>query len=173
MRLVSWNIMAGGGGRCAALVDTLLRYDADVLVLQETLPSRGPDLCHALKRAGYRYGASAPRGPGEPRPMRARAPADPPAARALRRRRRRSTLADGWSSTWPAPASGWPRCTDPAAGPDVPAFWNAAAAWLPCRTARPYLMLGDYNAGASRVDAEGYRFKAGPAFAALGGHRSG
>ena len=57
MRLVSWNIMAGGGGRCAALVDTLLHYDADLLVLQETLPARGPDLCHALRRAGYRYGA--------------------------------------------------------------------------------------------------------------------
>ncbi|MGH7512343.1 MAG: endonuclease/exonuclease/phosphatase family protein, partial [Gemmatimonadales bacterium] len=55
----------------------------------------------------------------------------------------------------------------PAAGPDIPAFWNAAAAWLPRRTARPYLMLGDYNAGASHVDADGYRFRAGPAFAAL------
>lgn len=166
MRLVSWNIMAGGGGRCAALVDTLLRYDADVLVLQETLPARGPDLCHALKRAGYRYGASAPRGPGDRgqcvlarRPIRRRRGALPPHA---------SICPRGWLELDVAGAGFQLAAVyGPAAGPDIPAFWNAAAAWLPCRTSRPYLMLGDYNAGASHVDAEGYRFKAGPAFAAL------
>jgi exonuclease III len=168
MRLVSWNIMAGGGGRCAALVATLLRYDADVLVLQETLPARGPDLCHALKRAGYRYGISASRGPGERgqcvlarRPIRRRRGAPPPHAAICPR---------GWLELAVAGADfRLAAVYGPAAGPNIPTFWNAVAAWLPCRTSRPYLMLGDYNAGASHVDAEGYRFKAGPAFAALAG----
>jgi exonuclease III len=57
----------------------------------------------------------------------------------------------------------------PSSGPELPAFWNAAAAWLRrCRT-EPFLMLGDYNAGASGVDAERYQFKAGHGFVALAG----
>jgi exonuclease III len=57
----------------------------------------------------------------------------------------------------------------PAAGPPLPAFWSATVAWLARRAARPYLMLGDFNAGASRVDARDYRFKAGKAFGELAG----
>ena len=170
MRLVSWNIMAGGGSRCAALVETLRRYDADVLVLQETMPSRGPDLCHALRRAGYRYGASAPRGRAHTDrgmcvlaryPIRRRGASPPPHA-AIHPR--------GWLELdLPGADFRLAAVYGPPAGPEVSAFWNAAVAWLPRRTARPYLMLGDYNAGASEVDAERYRFRAGRAFAALGG----
>jgi exonuclease III len=167
MRLVSWNIMAGGGRRCAALVETLRRYEADVLVLQETLPARGPDLCHALRSAGYRYGASAPRGPKERglcvlarRPIRRRRGTPPHA----------SVYPRGWLEIDLAGAGfRLAAVYAPAAGPEIPAFWNAAARWLPCRTARPFLMVGDYNAGANGVDAELYRFKAGRAFAALAG----
>ena len=168
MRLVSWNIMAGGGGRCAALVEALRRYDADVLVLQETLPARGPDLCHALKRAGYRWGASAPRGPKERglcvlarTPIRRRRGSPPPHAAIYPR---------GWLELDVAGAGfRLAAVYGPASGPGIPAFWDAAAAWLPCRTRAPFLMLGDYNAGASAVDADDYRFKAGRAFAALAG----
>ena len=166
MRLVSWNIMAGGGGRCAALVDTLRRYEADVLVLQETLPARGPDLCHVLRSAGYEFCASAPRGPTERgmcvlsrRPIRRRCGPRPPHAAIYPR---------GWLEIEVA-GFRLGAVYGPPAGPEVPAFWNAAAAWLGRRMAGPFLMLGDYNAGASGVDADGYRFKAGPAFAALSG----
>jgi exodeoxyribonuclease III len=166
MRLVSWNIMAGGGGRCAALVDVLTGYDADVLVLQETLPARGPDLCHALRSAGYRYGASAPRGPTERglcvlarRPIRRRRGPPPPQAAIYPR---------GWLELDVAGAGfRLAAVYGPASGPAVPAFWNAATAWLSRRTHKLFLMLGDYNAGASDVDAERYRFKAGRAFAEL------
>ena len=57
----------------------------------------------------------------------------------------------------------------PAAGLELPSFWNAATAWLPGRAGRPFLMLGDFNAGASRIDARDYRFKAGAAFTELTG----
>lgn len=168
MRLVSWNIMAGGGGRCAALVHTLLRYDADVLVLQETLCARGPDLCHALRRDGYRYGASAPRGPKDRglcvlarRPIRRRRASPPPHAAIYPR---------GWLELDVADAGfRLAAVYGPAEGPAISRFWDAAAGWLACRARKPFLMLGDYNAGASGVDAERYRFKAGTAFAALSG----
>lgn len=63
VRLLSWNILAGGGTRCGAILDVLRRYDPDVITLQETLPARAPDLCHALGRAGYLHRFGAPRGP--------------------------------------------------------------------------------------------------------------
>ena len=65
MRLVSWNILAGGGRRCGTIAARLLECDADVLVLQETVTIRGPDLCHQFVKAGYEYRFSAPRGSRE------------------------------------------------------------------------------------------------------------
>jgi hypothetical protein len=40
MQLVSWNILAGGGSRCRKIVRRLRRYDADILVLRETVATR-------------------------------------------------------------------------------------------------------------------------------------
>ena len=57
----------------------------------------------------------------------------------------------------------------PAEGPSIAAFWHAAATWLTCRATCPFIMLGDFNAGASGIDAEDYRFMAGGAFAELAG----
>ena len=65
MRLVSWNILAGGGRRCGTIAARLLECNADVLVLQETVSTRGPDLCHQFVKAGYEYRFSAPRGARE------------------------------------------------------------------------------------------------------------
>src|SRR6185312_14053102 len=61
MRLLSWNILAGGGSRCGAILKVLRQYDAEVIALQETMPARATDLCHALARAGYTYRFSTPR----------------------------------------------------------------------------------------------------------------
>jgi hypothetical protein len=62
MWLISWNILAGGGSRCAVIVGLLQRYDADIIVLQETLPARASDLCHAL---GSAPGQGKPENSGE------------------------------------------------------------------------------------------------------------
>jgi exonuclease III len=166
VRLISWNVLAGGGSRCRSIVRRLRRYDADVIVLQETMPLRAPELCGTLGGAGYAHHVAAPR-VGRDRglcllsrlPLRpVRGPA-PPHARLWPR---------GWlevellgSGARVAAVYG------PAAGPPLPAFWDAAAAWLACRARRPFIMLGDFNAGASQLDAQGYRFKAGRGFAAL------
>ena len=53
MRIVSWNIRAGGGSRIAAIADQLSRWDADVVALSEfrgTPPSG--DLARALAERG-------------------------------------------------------------------------------------------------------------------------
>jgi len=168
MRLLSWNILAGGGSRCGPIVETLRRYDADVIVLQETVTTRAADLCHVLGRDGYGRCFSAPRGPRDRGlcvlsriPARRVTEPAPPQAGIYPR---------GWLEL-DLPGSGVRLAAvyGPAAGPALPAFWNAAAAWLAGRAARPFVMLGDFNAGASRVDARDYRFKAGKAFAELAG----
>jgi exodeoxyribonuclease-3 len=166
MRLVSWNILAGGGSRCGAIISLLQRHEADVIVLQETISSRASDLCHVLGKAGYVHCFSAPRGPKERglcmlsrMPLRRIAEPAPPHAGIYPR---------GWLEVeLPECGSHLAAVYGPAEGPSLPAFWNAAAGWLACRTARPFIMLGDFNAGASSVDAENYRFHAGRGFAEL------
>ena len=168
MRLLSWNVLAGGGLRCGPIVETLRRYDADVIALQETVTTRAADLCHALGRDGYAQCFSAPRGPRDRGlcvlsrvPARLVTEPAPPQAGIYPR---------GWLELDLARAGvRLAAVYGPAAGPALPAFWNATASWLAGRAARPFVMLGDFNAGASRVDARDYRFKAGPAFAELAG----
>jgi exodeoxyribonuclease-3 len=168
MRLVSWNILAGGGSRCGVIITRLQRYDADVIVLQETMPARAADLCHVLGRAGYAHRFSAARGPRERGlcvlsriPLQRTADPAPPHAGIYPR---------GWLEVELVECgSRLAAVYGPAEGPSVPAFWDAAAAWLPSRATRPFIMLGDFNAGASRVDADNYCFKAGRGFAQLTG----
>lgn len=166
MRLISWNVLQGGGQRCGSIAATLLRYDPDIVILQETLSKRGPDLCHALSLAGFAHCLSAPRGDGQRGlcllsrlPLQRVREPSPPHSRIYPR---------GWLEV-ELLGSGRRIAAvyAPAEGPAVPAFWGAAAKWLKRRTAVPFIMLGDFNAGASVIDAEGYRFKAGPSFARL------
>jgi exonuclease III len=168
VRVVSWNIMAGGGSRCGTIVETLQRYGPDVITLQETVASRAADVCHALRGAGYAYGLSAPRSAGDRglcllsrTPLRRVAGSPPPQAGVYPR---------GWLEVDLVEYGvRLAAVYGPAEGPPIAAYWRAAARWLRRRVGRPFLMLGDYNAGASLVDAEGYRFRAGKAFAELEG----
>lgn len=168
MRLLSWNVQAGGGSRCGPIVETLRRYAADVIVLQETVTGRAADLCHALRQDGYTHGRSAPRGDRDRGlcvlsrvPVRRVGGPVPPQAGIYPRGWLELDLID--CGVRLAAVYG------PAAGPPILHFWTAAADWLARRAARPFLMLGDFNAGASLVDAPDYRFRSGRAFAKLTG----
>src|SRR3954467_1222900 len=107
-------------------MEKLRRYDAEVVVLQETVATRAADLCHALHRAGYLHGFTAPRGPGDRglcvlsrvRLQRVRSAAPPHAA----------VYPRGWleldlvdHGVRLAAVYG------PAEGPPVAAYWDAAA----------------------------------------------
>ena len=168
MRIVTWNILAGGGSRCGSILDVLRRYDADIVVLQETVGSRAGDLCHVLRRAGYACGLSAPRAAGERGlcvlsrvPLRRVVRRTPPHALLYPR---------GWLEVDLVPYDvRLAAVYGPAEGPAIPRFWDAVARWLPRLVGRRFLMLGDFNAGASGVDAPQYRFRAGKAFGELSG----
>ncbi len=168
MRLLSWNILAGGGSRCGPILDVLRRYDPDIIALQETIPGRAVDLCHVLAGVGYAWRLSAPRaGLDRGQCVLSRVPLlrvggpRPPQARINPR---------GWLEV-EVVGHGLRLAAvyGPPEGPAIPAFWNATAGWLRRRRARPFVMLGDFNAGASLIDAEDYRFRSGEAFAALTG----
>ena len=54
MRILSWNILHGGGTRFEDIVDVLKRYDADVVTLQEYRHSKNhPHFQSALADMGY------------------------------------------------------------------------------------------------------------------------
>jgi exonuclease III len=167
MRLLSWNILAGGGSRCGHILEVLRRYDADVVALQETMPRRTPDLCHALAGAGYPYRFASPLLHNRGQCVLSRIPLArvsgprPPHARFYPR---------GWLEL---EMLGFgvrlAAVYGPPAGPAISTFWRSASSWLSRRAIRPFLMLGDFNAGASLIDADDYRFKCGEAFARLTG----
>ena len=158
--------MAGGGTRCGPILETLGRHDADVVVLQETVGRRAGELCHVLRGRGYTFGLSAPRAAGERGlcvlarvPLRRIDRGAPPQAAVYPR---------GWLEVELIPHTvRLAAVYGPAAGPAISDFWDATARWLGRRVGRAFMMLGDYNAGASNVDAPGYRFRAGNAFGRL------
>jgi exonuclease III len=166
LRLLSWNILAGGGSRCAPILEVLRRYDPDIITLQETMPGRATSLCDVLGGAGYAYRLSAPLGRHDRGqcvlsriPLARVAGPRPPHARINPRGWLEVELV-GYGLRLAA-------VYGPPEGVAIPAYWTAAASWLARRASRPFVMLGDYNAGASYVDAEGYRFRSGVAFASL------
>jgi exonuclease III len=168
VRLLSWNVLAGGGSRCGPILETLRRYDPDIIALQETMPGRAAALCHVLGAAGYAFGLSAPRGRYDRGqcvlsrvPLARVARPRPPQVRIHPR---------GWLEVeLVGHGLRLAAVYGPPEGPAISAFWNATARWLRRRAAMPFVMLGDFNAGASLVDAEAYRFRSGEAFASLAG----
>lgn len=53
MRLVTWNIRAGGGKRTAGIADILVKEKADIVVLTEYRPAPGIALLEALGSLSY------------------------------------------------------------------------------------------------------------------------
>ena len=55
MRLLTWNILHGGGQRVPEIVLALLDHDADVVALSEYRPSRGGSIRGVLAHHGYAH----------------------------------------------------------------------------------------------------------------------
>lgn len=65
MRLLAWNIRAGGGARIATIIETLARHDADILVLSEYRSGLvGDRLRVGLAALGYRWATALQPPPG-------------------------------------------------------------------------------------------------------------
>jgi exodeoxyribonuclease III len=65
MRLLAWNIRAGGGARIAMIVEALAQHDADILVLSEYRSGLAGDRLRAeLAVLGYRWVTASQPPPG-------------------------------------------------------------------------------------------------------------
>src|SRR3954470_8217575 len=109
MRLVSYNIRFGGGGRIAFLGAVLASLDPDVVLLQEATDPVAVDriahaagLPHVYRRPGWSV-AAAPRGPARPSPAAGGGAPPPP----------RASRSSATSGTGPAAASGSSRSCPP------------------------------------------------------------
>jgi exodeoxyribonuclease III len=150
VRLLAWNIRQGGGSRLAAIIEAILRHEADVLVLSEY---RGGDaalrLTEALARVGYPH-MTAPRPP----------PGKTGVLVASRRRFRAHAALDG---ALPEPY----RLVHVEIGklslcgvymPNLLAkvpYWEAVVASLAARLDRHALAIGDFNTCRAYVDEPG------------------
>ena len=53
-RILSWNILHGGGSRCEQILESIERFDADIVALQEFRHGKhGAVLLNCLNRIGY------------------------------------------------------------------------------------------------------------------------
>ncbi len=58
MRLISWNIMQGGGERIAKQVEHLVAHDPEVIALQEVFVAKDPEYRKNLHTFGYEHAVS-------------------------------------------------------------------------------------------------------------------
>jgi exodeoxyribonuclease III len=129
------------------------------------MPGRAADLCHVLADLGYDYRFSTSRPYHRGQCVLSRVPL----VRVAERRPLHARIYPrGWLELEMVGLGvRLAAVYGPPQGPSVPAFWSAAATWLRRRTSLPFLMVGDFNAGASWIDARDYRFKCGDAFTRL------
>lgn len=151
MRILSWNVLIGGGGRIQAIVAAVLDRRPDVIVLQETLDKREAELCGRLRDAGFAHHTSAPRSLGE----RGLCVLSRERFEVLEQPPHSLMHSRGWLELrFPDLHLDVGAVYAPAQRPELPAFWEAAAQWWPSCLDRPYLLIGDFNAGESLVDAD-------------------
>ncbi len=77
MRLVTWNIRAGGGKRIPGIVDVILEERPDILVLTEYRPKPGKILLDQLASENFHRIAGEPDGPHNSVCILAKRPIDP------------------------------------------------------------------------------------------------
>ena len=163
MRIISWNVLIGGGPRIRSIVDCLLQRQPDVIVLQETLAGREDELCGRLRDAGFSHHATAAREAGQ----RGLCVLSRHTFEVLDSPSHASLHTRGWLELrLPHAGIDVGAVYAPATAPMLPAFWSAAEAWWPACVDRPYLLIGDFNAGESHVDSN-HRFQADAGMVAL------
>ena len=174
MRVLSWNIRAGGGGRTAAIVAAVAAHEADVLVISEYRDGdAGARLRAGLDQLGYRWRTTVvpPKG------------CNGVLIASRRRFRQVGPVSDAVAEPW--------RLVDVAIGnllltgvymPNLRAkepYWQALIGALGTRASRAALAIGDFNtcqayldeAGASDVTAHFLDAVAATGFCDLWRHR--
>ena len=154
MKVLSWNIRQGGGRRLDASVAAIAGHAPDVVVVNELRARTTPQLVAAFRASGLTFHEHTS-------PVNSENGILIAARRRLSRRRRvgptrvfRHGLleieVDGWA-TIGAVYGPLQRLT-------LRRFWDQMVGHATRRAAARYLLIGDFNAGESFVDADGYRF---------------
>jgi exonuclease III len=163
--------MHGGGSRLPRIIEEISAYDPDVVAVTEYRATPGVVLCAAMKERGLPYCETTnPSGTRNGIAVFSRAPirlkpcSAPPESQVR------------WLDI-DLPEYGFSICTlhVMAAGSTVKSpcnvakarFWNAVLVTAEARLHEPYLLIGDWNTGAHRLDEKGKTFVCAEHFAKL------
>ncbi len=163
MELLCWNIQHGGGARRARLVEEITAYDPDVIALTSFRAKPGEALCADLSERGWDYCETSE--PAENRNGIA------VFSRSAMRRARPCPAPPGESARWldvdfPEFGFGMGVLHIMAGGSarNSPAtiakvrLWDAVVEAAEDRLHEPFLLVGDWNTGAHRLDEAGSEF---------------
>jgi exonuclease III len=173
MKLLAWNIQQGGGARMARIVEEIAAYDAEVIAVTEFRAGPGQALREALRKRGWPHAETT----------------NPEAnqngiaifSRTRLSRARPCPVPPEYGSRWldidlPEYGFGIGVLHIMAAGsgrnPTNTAktrFWEAVLRAAEARLHEPFLLAGDWNTGAHRVDETGRTFVCAGHFARLSG----
>jgi exonuclease III len=168
MRLLSWNIQAGGGVRLPRIVEEISAYDADIIALTAFRTKTAKALCDALRDRGWPYVENSNPGENEngvavfaQTPMLRARPNPAPAGDRFR-----------WLDIdFPEYGFGIAVLNIMAAVPGKKAakirIWNALVQAAEERLREPFLLAGNWNTGAHYLDEPGKTYVCDQQFARL------
>lgn len=163
MKILTWNIRQGGGRRLDAIVASIATHEPDVVVVNELRARTAPQLAAALRARGLAFlEHTSPANSENGTLIAARLP--------LRRRRAGGPARVFRHGLIEVEVQGW-ATVGAVYGPlhraTLHAFWNRMVRHASRRAAGSYLLIGDFNAGESFVDAHAYRFMSSDYLAAI------
>ena len=167
-RILSWNIMQGGGKRADAIVHAIQSHDPDVIMLSEIRSKSSQPLLQKLRDSGWVHTLSS----------------NPPGIEygvAVLSRQPIHRVPD--PSPTPCGGNGWVESAIPDLGfsivcthipmnsPKQPTlkneYWDAVLAAGQRRITEPVLLIGDFNTGKHRIDETGRTFHCADKFGQL------
>ena len=154
MKVLSWNIRQGGGRRLDAIVRAIANHGPDVVVINELRARTAPQLVAALRAGGLPFlEHTSPANSENGTLIAARLP--------LRRKRGGGPTRVFRHGLLEVEVQGW-ATVGAVYGPlhraTVRAFWYRMVRHAARRANGPYLLIGDFNAGESFLDAHAYTF---------------
>src|SRR5215467_12336730 len=154
MKVLSWNIRQGGGSRLDAIVAAIAGHEPDLVVINELRARTTPELVAALHARGLCFHEhTAPLSAENGTLIAGRAP--------LRRRRAGTPARVFPHGLLEVDVGDWATVGavyGPLSRATLRTFWDRMVGHASRRARRRYLLIGDFNAGESFVDANAYKF---------------